>query len=987
MNMKFVIYYLLFAILVGCNAVEEKEPVDYVNPFIGTGGHGHTYPGAATPFGMVQLSPDTRKDNWDACGGYHYSDSITLGFSHTHLSGTGVGDYGDIRFSPIVFPEGITKEEIIKFDVKSSFSHHNEQASPGYYSTYLDDIQTKVELTATPRCGFHKYTFPAGVDAAVVIDLTEGVTSDKIIESWVSVINDSTIAGCKSSRGWAQEQTVWFRAEFSQPFKEYLIVSEGMPVNSPSFSTKDPLKIVLRFDPPEEKVIMSKVGISSVDRDGPMKNLQAEIPGFDFDMARNNARDSWNEMLSKIEVEGGSPEDKTVFYTALYHSFLAPNLFSDADGRYMGHDFKTHQVKGHKMYTVFSLWDTFRALHPLFTIVQQDLTNDLINSMLNIYDQGGLLPVWELAANETWCMIGYHSIPVIADAYMKGIREYNVEKAFEAMKKSAVQDHHGLRYYKQFGYIPADKEGESVSKTLEYAYDDWCIAMMAKDLGKEDDYKNYIQRAQYYKNIFDPETKFMRGKMNGMFVKPFNPTEVNFMLTEANTWQYTFFVPQDITGLMKLLGGRGDFTGKLDTLFNTNMELSGRHQSDITGLVGQYAHGNEPSHHMAYLYNFAGQPWKTQQIVRVIMGDLYGHEPDGLCGNEDCGQMSAWYVLSSMGFYPVTPGANEYVIGSPVFNKVTIHLENGKKFTIQANGNSEENIYIQSARMNGVEYSKSFFTHEDIMAGGELVFEMSDHQSETWGTGDGDMPATSINDHLITPVPYIIAESRSFTGKLDLALANIYPDAEIFYDYGTAKSLGGFEAYSRPLSITNNTWLRSYALKNECVVSPVISGEFNLMPQGRSIQIKHTYNSQYTAGGDHGLIDLLRGGENFRTGFWQGYHGVDLDAVIDLGAETSIEVISAGFLQDQRSWIFMPEHVEVSVSLDGDSYNSLGQIKNDVPQDQGGVIIREFEFKPPVDKVRYIKVFAKNIEKCPEWHLGSGNPSWIFIDEIVIKQD
>ncbi len=985
--MKIAICCLLLAILAGCTAVEIKEPVDYVNPFIGTGGHGHTYPGAATPFGMVQLSPDTRKDNWDACAGYHYSDNSISGFSHTHLSGTGVGDYGDIRFSPVAFSQDMTSEEIAGFDVKSTFSHQQETASPGYYSVILDDYDIAVELCASPRCGLHKYTFPAEKNAAVIIDLTEGVTSDKILENWVEVINEKTISGCKSSRGWANEQVIYFWVEFSKPFHDYKIMEEDKPVNSNRYSTDEHLKIILNFDSGNAQTILARVGISAVDVEGARLNLEKEIPGFDFDRLRAVARDNWNDMLKKIVVEGGTEEDKTVFYTALYHSFLAPNLFSDVDGRYRGHDFKIHKTDGHKMYTVFSLWDTFRALHPLFTLVQQELTNDLINSMLRMYEQGGLLPVWELAANETWCMIGYHSIPVITDAYFKGIRKYDVGKAFEAMKKSAEEDHHGLRYYKQFGYIPADKEGESVSKTLEYAYDDWCIAMMAKDLDKQKDYKRYIQRAQYYKNIFDPETRFMRGKMNGMFVEPFNPAEVNFMLTEANTWQYSFFVPQDISGLMDLLGGKRAFVERLDTLFNTSAELSGRHQSDITGLVGQYAHGNEPSHHMAYLYNYAGQAWKTQELVRKIMRELYGPGPDGLCGNEDCGQMSAWYILSSMGFYPVTPGTDEYIIGSPVFERVSINLENGKSFVIHAEHNSKENIYIQSARLNGTAYTRTFLSHADIMAGGELVFEMGNQKNEEWGVHDSDIPHTAIADHPITPVPYIIADSRSFTEEMSIGLANIYPEAEIFYDFGNSRSLGGFEPYEKPISISKATWLRTYALKNECSVSQLASGEFNIMPEGRTVQIKHPYNSQYTAGGDYGLIDLLRGGENFRTGFWQGYQGVDLDLVIDLGAETGVSMISAGFLQDQRSWIFMPEFVEVSVSLDGESYISSGQIKNDIPQDQEGVVIREFVFHPPDESIRYIHVFAKNTGKCPEWHLGSGSPAWIFVDEIVIRQD
>ncbi|MCK5338133.1 MAG: GH92 family glycosyl hydrolase, partial [Bacteroidales bacterium] len=440
---------------------------------------------------------------------------------------------------------------------------------------------------------------------------------------------------------------VYFYAVFSEPFTGFEVFENGIMLEGNTFASLEDLKCILSFDDEAGEEIMVKVGISAVDAAGAKNNLETEIPAWDFDGIRQKAYDSWNEELGRIEVEGGTDAQKVTFYTAMYHSFLAPYLYSDADGRYRGHDLQVHRADGHEMYTVFSLWDTFRALHPLFTIVQRERTNDLIKSILDMYDKGGLLPVWELAANETWCMIGYHSIPVIADAYAKDIRGYDVGLAYEAMRKSSMQDREGLKYYRQYGFIPAGMDGASVSKTLEYAYDDWCIASMGKDLGFEEDYVNYIQRAQYYKNLFDPETGFMRGRMNGMWVTPFDPTEVNFMLTEANTWQYTFFVPQDVSGMMDLLGGREQFTKKLDDMFNADMEMSGRQQSDITGLIGQYAHGNEPSHHMAYLYNFAGEAWKTQKLVRQIMAEQYSELPDGLCGNEDCGQMSAWYVLSA----------------------------------------------------------------------------------------------------------------------------------------------------------------------------------------------------------------------------------------------------------------------------------------------------------------------------------------------------
>ncbi len=984
------ITHLLLVIGLGLllNACQSEKdsfsPADFVNPFIGTSGHGHTYPGAMVPFGMVQLSPDTRKDNWDGCSGYHYSDDHIFGFSHTHLSGTGVGDYGDIRLMPWTGSTDSLAAMLAHEELPSAkFSHEDEIAEAGYYAVEFEDMEVDVELTTGRRSGLHKYEFNSG-EKHILLDLYEGATSDKILGLELNIIDDHSISGLKRTRGWSKDQYVYFYAEFSAPFENIGVFGEDKAYEGSSFSSMEDLKCLLSFDP-EVKEVFVKVGISAVDADGAKANVLSEIPGWDFDDVRQKAYDSWNKELGKIEAEGGTEEQKVTFYTAMYHSFLSPYLYSDIDGRYRGHDLKVHKAKGHDMYTVFSLWDTFRALHPLFTIVQEERTNDLIRSMLDMYEKGGLLPVWELAANETWCMIGYHSVPVIADAYVKGIRGYDVDLAYEAMIKSSMQDREGLGYYREYGYIPAGKDGSSVSKTLEYAYDDWCIAMMSKELGHEDDYAAYIQRAQYYKNLFDRETGFMRGRMNGMWVSPFDPVEVNFMLTEANTWQYNFFVPQDVSGLMDLYGGADGFTQKLDDMFNASMEMSGRHQSDITGLIGQYAHGNEPSHHMAYLYNFAGQAWKTQALVRKIMAEQYSEKPDGLCGNEDCGQMSAWYVLSAMGFYPVTPGADYYVTGSPIFDKVTIHLENGNMCVIEAKNNSDENVYIQSASLNGETLLQSFMMHDALMDGGHVVFEMGPEPNESWGTAANQIPVSAITELPITPAPFLIADSRTFAGEMQIGMSCLDADAEIRYTLDGSEPTDRSFKYIAPFRIDKNTTVKLFSRAPEKAPSKVIKGFFSQMPEGRNVIYRTAYDAQYTAGGDVALIDLIRGTDNFQTGSWQGFHGVDVDVLVDLGETQRVNIIKTGFLQDQNSWIFMPEWVEFSVSANGKDYKTLGREINKIDPKHNGGITHDFSMMSSGMNIRYIKVLAKNRAVCPDWHPGEGNPAWLFIDEIVIE--
>ena len=648
----------------------------YVNPFIGTGGHGHTFPGASVPFGMVQLSPDTRLDGWDGCSAYHGSDSVIYGFSHTHLSGTGCSDYGDILLMP-----DIGSVNLKDYGYASPFSKKDELASPGYYRVKLLKNNITAELTTTARAGIHRYTYPSSGQANVIFDLKH---RDKVLASGIKISGTDEVEGFRVSQAWASKQMIYFVAKFSKPFKASALSSGEQISTDLKEVDGDNIKAIFTFTSAPNEQILVKVGISGVSTEGARKNLDAEIPGWDFDSIARQASISWDLALGRIVAEGGTPEQQTVFYTALYHTLLQPNIYNDVDGQYRGRDLKVHRAEGFDYYTVFSLWDTYRAANPLYTIIEPKRVNDFINTFLRQYEEGGMLPVWELSGNETGCMIGYHAVPVIADAWLKGIRGYDGEKALMAMKHSAEQNKLGLKYYKSEGYIPADREGESVSKTLEYAYDDWCISMMAKSLEKQDDYKAYLIRAQNYKNMYDHITGFMRAKSNETWVTPFDPAEVNFNYTEANAWQYSFYVPQDLSGLMMLMDGRDQFALKLDNLFAADSKTTGRNQADISGLIGQYAHGNEPSHHMAYLYDYAGIPWKTQELVHRICKDFYKNSPDGLIGNEDCGQMSAWYVLSAMGFYPVTPGSGIYAFGSPIFPRATIILENGKSLVIKA---------------------------------------------------------------------------------------------------------------------------------------------------------------------------------------------------------------------------------------------------------------------------------------------------------------
>lgn len=949
---------------------QKKQPLtSYVNIFIGTGGHGHTYPGATMPFGMMQLSPDTRLEGWDGCSGYHYSDSYIYGFSHTHLSGTGISDYGDILLMPTnqqIFHNGADGKE----GYRAHFSHNNEFAEPGYYKVHLDSTNIDVELTVAQRSGIHKYQFPSSENQYVILDL---VHRDKVLDANIKTLSNTEISGYRHSEAWAKDQRLFFVIKTSHPFDNVL-------ESPPNKEKSDARRLALKFINPNNEPVYIKLGISAVDEDGARKNLEAEVLNKDFETVKTEAQKAWERQLEKIVIETEDNNKKTIFYSALYHTMLAPQLYQDVDGRYRGMDLEIHKTKDFDYYSVFSLWDTYRAAHPLYTIIEPNRTNDFINTFLAKYDEGGILPMWDLAGNYTDCMIGYHAVAVIADAYLKGIRSYDVDKAFEAMKHSATRDEFGLKAYKTYGFIPVDEESESVSKTLEYAYDDWTIAQMAKALNKTEDYKTYIQRAQYYKNVFDPETKFMRGRFRNTWFSPFDPYEVNFNYTEANAWQYSFYVPQDISGLIKLYGRKAELETQLDALFSAKTETTGRKQSDITGLIGQYAHGNEPSHHMAYLYNFVNRPHKTQERVHQILTQLYKNAPDGISGNEDCGQMSAWYVLSSMGFYPVTPGSNQYSIGTPLFNKATINLENGKTFTIAANNLSDSNIYIRYVRLNGELLEHTYISHNDIISGGTLEFEMAENSS-IWGSQDGDEPITEISEHLILPSPFIAEGDVTFRDATKIVLSSSEPDVEIYY----AQNSYNFQLYKDPIPISEDTELKLYSKKGD-LESPVLTTPFFKIDPNLSITLESAYANQYSAGGDDALIDGIRSTKNYRTGSWQGYYGTDMIATVDLGVQKVIYNLEISFLKDQGAWIFLPKEVDIFTSNDGINFSKHITWKFKQAEQKSDISIETIKLSK-LGSAKYVKVVAKKLDSLPKWHEGydMDGKSWIFVDEISIN--
>jgi predicted alpha-1,2-mannosidase len=934
--------------------LQAQELCKLVNPMVGTGGTGHTYPGASLPFGMMQLSPDTRIDNsWEGCSGYAHSDSIIYGFSHTHLSGTGCSDYGDILLMP-------TDKKIIPTakNYSSTFNHSTEFASPGYYKVFLEKPKVKVELSASARTGIHKYTFQKKEAQYIVLDLQH---RDEVLDSELEIVYPNALKGYRYSKAWAANQKIYFYITFSKPFTDIEIYDTDT-LNKHPYARSKNLKALLQFDNSNE-VIITTCGISGVSEEGAMLNAEKEIPNFNFEETKKQAAATWEAALAKIKIEGGTKEQQTNFYTALYHSFLSPNIYNDVNNKYRGRDDKIHTTNGtFDYYTVFSLWDTYRALHPLLNILEPKRTNDFIQTFIKQYEQGGRLPIWELSANETNCMIGYHVVSVMADAYKKGIHNYDLKKALEAMLSIANEKSEGLESLKKNGYVSADDDAESVSKTLEYAYDDYCIynycdAVLTDIKNNAMHTANYTSdtifihdleqakldfgnRSKNWQNVYDPTTGFMRARANATLVEPFNPYMVDNNFTEANSWQYSFSITQDLPDYTNLIIGKDSLEKKLDNLFSAKVKTEGREQADITGLIGQYAHGNEPSHHIAYLYNYTNHPNKTTEKVHYILNNFYKNQPDGLIGNEDCGQMSAWYVLSALGFYPVDI-TNNFEFAKPIFDRAI--LQNGM------------NKIIMQKDKNGI---ASFSDNKLIQNNKRTTFAHNPY---------------------VLPTPVLEAEAQIIKDSLLIAMHCLPKTAKIFYTINNAEP----KMYVKPFFLKDKCSLQFYSAIDS-MRSVEQEAFFYKLPTDITIATKSKYNTQYSGGSPEALIDGLHGGTNWRKGKWQGFQSQDFETVLTLQEAKNIESIQCSFLQDQKSWIFFPTSVTYYTSLDGKKWNQLPEMEVTVPrQDERNEILNLN--KKVNTKAKYIKIYAKNYGKLPAWHPGAGGDAFIFIDEIEVR--
>jgi predicted alpha-1,2-mannosidase len=914
MDFKKLIIALLVAVSV---QLTSQNYTQYIRPMIGTGGHGHTFPGPTYPFGMVQLSPDTRIDgSWDGCSGYHYDDSIIYGFSHTHLSGTGCSDYGDFAFMPYFSEQDDLQDYKRLYDNGVRFSHKNEEAKAGYYAVVLNN-GVKVELTATERVGITQYTAPKDGFLLVLLQLKH---RDQLLEGKINQVDAINFNGKRVSKAWAARQELYFHSRFSK-----------LPMSSEIIrDSNDDYMLAVKFEVRKGEVFNLHTGISAVNEVGALKNLAKEAPKFDFLAYQTNANAIWNSQMERIEVFGSNEDDKVKFYTALYHCFIHPSVANDVDKQYRGRDNKIHDNgKNGEYYSVFSLWDTYRSLHPLFNIIQPQFNLDFLETFATQYRQGARLPVWELSGNETNCMIGYHAVSVIWDAYHKGLMMVPLSDLYPAMKAIANENSPALNSYRKYGYVRAEDDAESVSKTLEYAYDDWCIAQMALTVGDIPAYDSFGKRSKNWMNVYDPQTGWMRPRKNSTQMTPFSPYMVDNHFTEANSFQYSFYVPHDMEDYIEMIGGKDSMDRKLDQLFTASSITEGREQADITGLIGQYAHGNEPSHHIPFLYNDRA---KRNKIVDQIREKFYTTEPDGLIGNEDCGAMSAWYVWAAMGMYPVCPGSKEIATCRGIFDSVKIHSE---IWILRRKKDDTSAFYV---------YPKSYKQNQYI-----------------------------INTN---KQPYILPCKQIFEGKQTIKLAGL---PIMYYKLND----GYFKRYSDSIVLDTNCTLTFYGTDTSKHASSQQVAKFYKLPNDRKVILKSIYNPQYHADGPMGLVDGIYGDTLWRKGNWQGYQNQDFEATIAFQKIRNLKSIKIRFLQDKGSWIFLPASFQIEVSDDNVHFKTIHSHKvNQLDKDEP---MKVEEFKIPMAlRNKYVRVKAQKYGKLPKWHAGAGGDAFIFIDEIEV---
>ncbi|MBN2279093.1 MAG: GH92 family glycosyl hydrolase [Candidatus Marinimicrobia bacterium] len=1000
---KFLLFFTITTLI--CFA---KKPLETVDPFIGTDGHGHTFPGATLPFGMVQLSPSNDFKGWDWCSGYHYSDSVLKGFAHTHISGPGLAGLGDILLMPTVgkILSKAGTEEHPETGYRSRFSHENESAYPGFYQVLLEDYQVNVELTCTERVGFHRYTYPETEQANIIIDPSHHI-SEGLLGTYLEILPNHQVRGYKHSNGEAGNRRVYFIAEFSKSPTLIGLTKEGEKIFEKSASGKN-VKAYLQFSTAQNEAIEIKVALSHVSFEGAEKNLQVEGKNKNFNDVLTAAREIWSNQLSKITVNTLTAKDKVIFYTALYHSMISPNLYMDVDGQYKIGG-KTYTAE-YPHYSTFSTWDTFRATHPLLTIIEQNRTARFVRSLTDRSAVNGVgLPVWELLGYDNKCMIGYSTVPVIADAIMKDIPGIDEESAFAAMvqaardltKSSPNYDVNGIEEYLTLGYVPSEI-GQSVSKTTEYCYHDWTIARVAEKLGKPTEQKEFEERAKSFAHHFHEETGFLWPKSStGEWQKDLDMTIWDGGLirnyVSGNIWAYSTFVPHGIPALIQLHGGKKNFTQFLDHIFSDTTSIGGAAHADISGFIGKYGHGDEPGHHMAYLYNYIGEPWKSQQLVREVMDKMYFDTPKGFENNEDLGQMSSWYVFSALGFYPVCPADGKYVFGSPLVNDAVINLENGNRFRITVTNNSKENMYIQSVRLNGKKYNKTYIPHKILMAGGTLEFKMSNKPNKKFGSGPEDTPDYQDDSKVRGKIqrtsssafmPFDTDESQCFAENRVVELKCNTREAVIHYTLDGSVPDETSPVYYKPMILKGYTHLRAIALAKDKKPSPIFTKEYfrsitNSQTEYPKITLL-TPNQGYGKADGSQLIDGKVGSMAFNDDQYTGFAGSDMIAIIDLGKAMKISELSIGVLEDMGVWIFPAIGIDIEFSEDNENFNKMKSIEIPVPQDLRPANLERHRLCFNSEPTRYIKITVKGTQKCPAFHRGAGLDSFLFIDEILI---